>query len=195
MSRFVIRPGETCFDAEHRVQGSLDLPLSSQGREQLDAVVHRLLGSGVEVIYTSPTEPALSSAEYVAEAMHLPCKSLDKLANVHMGLWQGMTWDEIRRKQPRVFKQWEDAPESVCPPQGETCSEAYERVVRALWRPMRKVESFAVFAPEPVASIVSCVLRRAPLRVSDPLAPCPQIEEIAGEAQLVPSMVSRWLGM
>ena len=35
------------------------------------------------------------------------------------GLWQGMIIDEVKRKQPKVYKQWQEHPENVCPPEGE----------------------------------------------------------------------------
>lgn len=195
MARFVIRPGETSYDPEHRVQGTLDLPLSAHGRDQLDEIVQRLAGQDVEMIYSSPTEPALSTAEYLADVLDVPCRELEQLANVHMGLWQGLTWEEIRKKQPRVFRRWEDAPESVCPPQGETCSEAYERVFRALLRPMKRIDNFAVVAPEPLASIVSCVLRQTPFRIAEPLGHHCLIEEIAETPRRARSPVGRWLGL
>jgi probable phosphoglycerate mutase len=195
MARFVIRPGETSFDGEHRVQGRLDLPLNQHGRDQLEEIVQRMRGSGVSVIYSSPMEPALSTAKYVAECLDVPCRPLEQLSNVHMGLWQGMTWEEIRQKQPRVFRHWEETPEAVCPPEGETCLQAYQRVLKALKAPMRRVESFAVVAPEPVASIVACVLSRTPLRVSPPLTAWTLVEEIHNPAQPARSFVGRWLEM
>ena len=31
--------------------------------------------------------------------------------------------EEIRRKFPKVYKQWHESPEKICPPEGETLTE------------------------------------------------------------------------
>ena len=39
-----------------------------------------------------------------------------------------MLVSDVKRKQPRVYKRWQEQPESVCPPEGEMLGEADERV-------------------------------------------------------------------
>jgi probable phosphoglycerate mutase len=154
----VIRPGETEFDREERIQGSLDLPLTAHGRAQVQRIIEQLREHRPDVLLTSPSEPARSTAEMISEALGIPLRELDGLCNMDQGLWQGMLLCDLRRKHPRVYRQWEDSPESVCPPAGETCDEAAGRVERALRKPMRKGGTFAVVASEPLASLVSSVL-------------------------------------
>lgn len=159
MSQIVIRPGETDFDVQHRIQGALDLPLTERGRSQINEIVNQLRGHDLDVIYTSPSEPARSTAEAVGGILDVPVQPIPGLCNAHLGLWQGMLVDEIRRKQPRVFKQWEDEPEAICPPEGESCEDVYQRVHRGLRKPMRRDESFAIVASEPVATVIVSVLK------------------------------------
>ncbi|HWL07552.1 MAG TPA: histidine phosphatase family protein, partial [Planctomicrobium sp.] len=124
MSRFVIRPGETDFDVQDRIQGDLNLPMTHRGECQVAEIIEALRGRQLDFIYSSPNEPALSAAQHVARALDVPLKVLDQLGNVNLGLWQGLSRSEIRQKQPRLFRQWEEEPESVCAPQGETSEEA-----------------------------------------------------------------------
>src|SRR5512138_758400 len=70
----IIRPGLTEFDEQDRIQGALDLPLSEQGEAQVAQIVDRLRGLGIEQIYTSPTNPARSTAQQVGEALGVPVK-------------------------------------------------------------------------------------------------------------------------
>jgi probable phosphoglycerate mutase len=168
MSKLVIRPGETDFDVQDRVQGALNLPLNDRGNSQVDDIVAALRGRELDVIYASPTEPALSTARRIAEELDLPLKVLDRLANLDLGLWQGLCRKEIRQRQPKVFRQWEEAPASVCPPQGESSEDAISRVRRALQRPLRRNESCAVVACEPLATLVSSLLRGETPRVAGP---------------------------
>jgi broad specificity phosphatase PhoE len=155
----IVRPGQTEFDVQQRIQGSLDLPLSDYGETQIAQILEELRPLNIEQIYYSPTEPAISTARKVAVALGVPAKAIDGLENVNHGLWQGMCIEEIKRKQPKVFKQWHDAPESVCPPEGETCDDAFQRAQRALKKLMRRKGTFAVVSAEPMATLIESVVR------------------------------------
>lgn len=168
MSTFVIRPGETDFDVQDRLQGALNLPLNAHGAAQLEETIRSLRGVDLDVIYASPTEPALHSARRLADELDVPLKVLDRLTNIDMGLWQGLSRSEIRQKQPRVFRQWEESPDSVCPPQGETCEDVYNRVRRALRKPLRRGTGYALVVSEPLASVVSHILRGERPRLPGP---------------------------
>lgn len=161
----VIRPGETDYDQQDRIQGTLDLPLNKQGESQLGEIVDALRNLSIKHILTSPTEPALSTATTVGEALGISVKEVELLENVDQGLWQGLCVDEIKRKQPKVYKLWKERPESVCPPEGESCVEAFERAQKALKKPMKRNANFAVIASEPMATIVECVLRQEELHM------------------------------
>jgi probable phosphoglycerate mutase len=154
----VIRPGCTDYDDQHRVQGSLDLPLNERGREQVDALVAQLAETPLDVIYAPPTEPALSTATAIGDSLGIPVKENEELRNLDQGLWQGLTVEEIRRKFPRVYKQWQESPESICPPEGETVDQAMKRVRKMLLKPLRKRDAIAIVASEPLATLVTCVV-------------------------------------
>lgn len=154
MSQFVIRPGETDFDAQDRIQGALDLPMNACGVAQVEELVETLRTAELDWIYTSPSEPALTTAEILGRELHVSVRVLDGLTNANLGLWQGLSRKEIRQKQPRVFRQWEEAPESVCPPCGELPEEVADRMARALRKPMRRGGRFAIVASDPIAGLV-----------------------------------------
>ena len=203
--RFVVRPGETEFDGQSRIQGSLNLPLTECGEQQVEQIIAELrLEQPFDVIYASPTEPAASTAHAIAAALGVPVRIVDGLANLHQGLWQGMQLDEIRRKHPRVYKQWEDQPESVCAPDGEECEEALERVEQSLRKPLKRDESFVVVAPEPIATLISSSLRGEPARLAGPIAGCQnrsRVERIdlapsvPATERIEPTPILRWRGL
>lgn len=164
----IIRPGLTEYDEQDRIQGSLDLPLSAQGEAQITQIVDRLRGLQIEQIYTSPTDPARSTARSIGDALGVPVKEIEGLENVDHGLWQGLCVDEIKRKQPKVFKQWHDSPGSVCPPEGETCEDAFARASKGLRKPLKKKGAFAVVSVEPMASLIEAVVRGDKPRLPTP---------------------------
>lgn len=167
--RLVVRPGETEFDGQSRIQGSLDLPLTEVGQQQVQSIIENLKKEMFDVIYASPTEPAATTAAMIGDALGVPVKVVEGLANLHLGLWQGMCLCDIRRKHPRVYRQWEDQPDSVCAPEGEECDEALERVESSLKKPLKRDESFVVVAPEPIATLISSVLRGEPAHLAGPI--------------------------
>lgn len=167
MAIYLIRPGETDYDVQNRLQGTLNLPLTDLGVQQVDLMVDQMRACGIDRIYTSPTEPALSTARRVADSLRLPLKVLDTLENVNLGLWQGLCMNEVRTKQPRVFKQWEESPDSVCPPHGEDGEVACKRVAAALKKPLKRGGSIAIVASEPLASLIECHIQGREPELSD----------------------------
>ena len=155
----LIRPGATDFDHQHRIQGALDLPLSADGESEIDSAIEEVRASGIEIIYSSPNEPALSTAQRLGEALQIPVKSLDGLSNYNLGLWQGLTIEEIKHKYPKVYKQWKEFPDRVCPPEGEDNSEALQRAMKALAKPLKRKIPFGLVVCEPLATYLSCSLR------------------------------------
>lgn len=160
----LIRPGATVFDEQNRVQGILDVPLSDRGRAEVAELADRLAGNGVavSVLYCGPGESVVRTAETVGRALGLRVRRLDDLRNLDQGLWQGLQIEEIRRRNLKLFRQWQDDPRTVCPPQGETVESALARVTAAL-RPILKKhreEAIGLVLAEPIARLVSCYLRR-----------------------------------
>jgi probable phosphoglycerate mutase len=80
-------------------------------------------------------------------------------------LWHGKRIDEVRTSQPRVFRQLQDHPETVCPPQGEPVGAAIDRVRDILTRLVRKHKTgtLAIVVPEPLASLVRATLNHCQL--------------------------------
>lgn len=160
MSKVVlVRPGCTDYDAQNRIQGTLDLPLNERGEQDIQDVLAALEGLNFEAVLTSSVDPARSTAEAIGNHFDVPVKINDGLRNLDHGLWQGLTVDEVRRKYPKVVKLWQDSPETVCPPEGETVTSALHRVQKALEKPLRRLDTFVVVASEPLATLIKCLLK------------------------------------
>jgi len=81
---------------------------------------------------------------------------LERMENLNFGLWQGIQIEEIRHKQPKVYRQWQEQPETVCPPEGEMLAEVEARAQAAAARLLKKHPEgvIGVVLPEPLASLV-----------------------------------------
>ena len=87
------------------------------------------------------------------------------MQNLNHGLWQGMCIDEVKRRQPTVYRQWQDQPGSVRPPEGETLAEATERVDRVVEKLLKRHREgvIAIVLPEPLASLLKVRLHQGKL--------------------------------
>jgi broad specificity phosphatase PhoE len=162
MLRFLlIRPGATDFDDQGRIKGTLDIPMNGNGATQVARTVGELNGVQIDAVYTAPCRSARETASAIAARGGLRVKSLDQFENVDHGLWQGKLIEEVRQTQPRVFRQCQEHPETVCPPGGEPLGEAQARVGKALAKLIgrHKKGVVALVVPEPLASIVRCTLQ------------------------------------
>jgi probable phosphoglycerate mutase len=159
----LIRPGTTEYDQQGRVQGTLDIPLCEDGRQQVQVLVAEVKDQPIAAIYTSPLQSAQQTADAIGNTLELKVKTLDNLQNLDHGLWQGMLVADVKAKQPKVYRQWQEQPETVCPPQGETIGSAKQRVQAVLSKLLKKHKSDGILAlvvPEPLASVVRNVLRQ-----------------------------------
>lgn len=142
------------------------MPLCDEGAGEVARVTSELRGRGIELVYySSGCERAHQTAAAIAAALGVKAKKLENMQNLDHGLWQGMRIDEVKHKQPKVYRQWQEQPESVCPPEGEMLNEAQKRVRRAVARLLKKHKEgvVGVVVPEPLASLVRAHLEQGEL--------------------------------
>ena len=156
----LIRPGSTTFDEEGRIKGAMDIPLSRQGRQQAAELAERLKTVKLDCLYVSPAESAQQSAQQIAQLNFCRVKTLDCLRNVNQGLWQGKLVSDVKRLQPKVYRQFQEHPADVCPPQGETVLEAIDRIQSQISKLLKRHDGgrVGILIPQPLAAIVHCVL-------------------------------------
>ncbi|HVC95566.1 MAG TPA: histidine phosphatase family protein [Pirellulales bacterium] len=152
----LIRPGATDYDQQGRIQGVLDVPLCDAGAHEAARISGEIQSLGVEVVYASACERAMQTASAVAAALGVKVKRMEKMQNLDHGLWQGMLIEEVKRKQPKVYRQWQEQPDSICPPEGEMLIQARDRVRAAMAKLLKKHKQgvVALVVPEPLASLV-----------------------------------------
>ena len=156
----VIRSGPTEYDLQGRIRGTLDVPLAAAGVAAAEEAASLLAARPPEAIVTSPDAAAREAAGIVARGCGLKARVLPLLGNLDQGLWQGMLVDEIRCKQPRLYRQWQDNPWCVSPPEGELLEAACGRVENTLEKILRSHPAgrIALVVPAPLDRIVLWLL-------------------------------------
>ncbi len=161
----LIRTGSTEYENQGRVKGTLNIPLNEDGRCQMEQVAEQLRDESIDALYTGPCDASQQSAQILATRLDLKPKTLEKLSNLDHGLWQGMLIQDVKSKQPKVYRQWQEHPETVCPPDGERLQDAQGRLQKVLAKLVKKHKSgtLALIAPEPLASLIRQMLCDQPL--------------------------------
>ena len=164
-SLVVIRSGATEYDLHGRIRGRLSIPLPAAGIAETHAAADLLAVSLPTALYTSTAACALHASRIIGQATRLAPRRLNGLENLDQGLWEGMLVADIRRRQPRLYRQWQENPWAVSPPDGELLDDACDRVATALERLLRRHAAgrIALIVPEPLDRIVCWLLAGMPL--------------------------------
>lgn len=130
---YLIRHGETEGSEVRRYKGSIDVPLSERGIEQIEQVARYLkIYYGLKAVYCSPLSRALKSAEIIAEPYGLKPVVIPDLRERSFGIWEGMSFNEIKDKYPQEFEAWAGNPLKYSPVGGESTIDVRDRVIMAL---------------------------------------------------------------
>ncbi|MCX8103779.1 MAG: histidine phosphatase family protein [Candidatus Bipolaricaulota bacterium] len=124
---FLVRHGETDWNAQLRVMGQLDIPLNERGRAQARRTAELLAHENFAVIYSSDLVRAVETAQIIAAPHHLDVITVPKLREARYGLWEGLTRHEVLERFPEEYQRRRTDPANFRPSGGESRRELYER--------------------------------------------------------------------
>ena len=138
MKLLLIRHGESVGNAEGRMQGRFDSPLSQLGREQACLLAGRLRceGGQLAALYASPLRRAADTAEILAAALELPVTWDERLQEYDIGLLTGVVWADLERLHPEIWRQLQDTRGPAAYP-GEEGMEVFRQRVADLVQDVR----------------------------------------------------------
>ena len=109
---YLLRHGQTAFNAERRMQGHMDIPLNPHGVRQaaaMGALLRDLIPDPADWrIVASPLMRAQDTARAAGAALGLPVETDRRLIEVTVGEWEGRLLDDVAAEHPELFKsrQW-----------------------------------------------------------------------------------------
>ena len=128
----LIRHGETAWNAEHRIQGQLDIPLSPLGVLQATRLAECLANEAIDAVYSSGQSRAWLTAAPVAARLGLDVIAEPRLRERSFGIFEGLTLDEIAARYPAEFKKWRERDPAWRPEGGESGQQLIDRVLSAV---------------------------------------------------------------
>ena len=111
---------------EQHLGQHVDAPLNEAGREQARALGERLCGVDFDRVISSPLARARETAVIVAPAERVETDA--RLLEMDYGDWEGLTYEDLERDHAAARRRWEQAPDILRYPGGESGNDVAARV-------------------------------------------------------------------
>jgi broad specificity phosphatase PhoE len=126
----LIRHGESDGNAQRKFSGFQDVNLTEKGIWQAKRLARRLEGVQVNAVYCSDLKRARHTAEIIFGDRGKDIVVSPNLREINFGIWEGLTFEEIKLKEGAKFTSWMENPdEKTIIPQGESLAILNERVM------------------------------------------------------------------
>lgn len=125
----VVRHGETVWNAERRMQGQRNSPLSERGRAQARALGVRFLTEAFDHLYSSDLERAYETAAAIAERTGHAIRVDVRLRERAFGIFEGLTAAEMAERHPAEYSKFRARDPDYALPGGECTRDFYARSI------------------------------------------------------------------
>jgi broad specificity phosphatase PhoE len=168
MLLYLVRHGETTYNAEHRIQGQSDAPLSESGRRQSRAVADAMAACSIDAVYASPLRRALETAQNTADRHRLTVQTDPRLMELDAGVFEGHLRSELADVYPEELARWLSGEADFAIPGGESRRQLIQRGCDAIRSIAAAAHRQAVVVAH--GGLLTVVLR-ALLNMQEPLPP------------------------
>lgn len=130
---YLTRHGQTLWNIEKRLQGRGNSPLTEQGIERAKELRDRIKYIHIDIIYSSPIERALTTANIIKGDKSIEVITDDGLMEMCFGDYEGKITDEVMKENPN----WDislimKGNTELTAPNGENLAEVRDRVARTM---------------------------------------------------------------
>lgn len=137
---YFVRHGETDWNAEGRLQGGRDVPLNALGRVQAEEAGRRLraqVGAALDGFdfVASPLGRTRETMAILRRVLGLPpdaYRADARLREIAFGGWEGLTWRDVRRRDPAGLIARDRDRWNFVPPGGESYADLARRIAPAV---------------------------------------------------------------
>lgn len=116
----LLRHGETDWNRTQRLQGHRDIPLNAAGHHQAINAAPSIVALRPSVIVSSDLTRARETASAVSILTGIEASVDTRLRETSMGLWEGLTRDEVITGWPGEWDSWRTTSAHASPPKGES---------------------------------------------------------------------------
>lgn len=142
----LVRHGETEGESSIRYHGRNDVALSALGRAQMlaarEEIELRFGNARFQHIFATPLSRAMEGAKLIV-GRDANIITVEEFIEVHFGLFEGLTREEIQQRHPIEFEKWRADPlsPSYTYPEGENRAGFAERVRSGLATTLKLIDA------------------------------------------------------
>ena len=100
----LIRHGQVTGHDQPRYNGQADVGLTGLGVTQYHGLKEYLAGSHISACYSSDLTRCVIGAEIICSQFRLEAVRRKELRELNIGIWEGLTWDEITQRWPAEWQ-------------------------------------------------------------------------------------------
>ena len=134
MRLFLLRHGETVFNAQGRAQGFSNPKLTELGRRQAQALANAFASETLTAVYASDLKRAVETARIIAQPHGLSVQVDPGLREINQGIFEGLSVTQIKTQHSELVKEWMAAPDRFVMPEGESLAQVQERAWASVQR-------------------------------------------------------------
>lgn len=128
LTLILVRHGHSTSNASGTYTGQMDAPLSEIGHAQaMQLAEHLCKTQKIDAIYTSDLSRAVETVRPTAERLGLKMRREKALRELHVGLWAGVPYAEVRERYAADFEAYTKSIDAPCTG-GESIREASKRI-------------------------------------------------------------------
>ena len=160
----LIRHTETKWNKQKKYLGRTDISLSPKGQKQAGFISGYLRNKNISVIYSSKLKRVIETATAIAKPHNLEVKQDVGLNEIDFGKWEGMTFNQIRKKYPDLARKYLSDPLNTKIPEGESLLKFRNRINKALEKILAQEKgTIVIISHAGVNRIIICSLLKLPL--------------------------------
>jgi alpha-ribazole phosphatase/probable phosphoglycerate mutase len=124
-----MRHGEVANGGEKRYNGHIDVDITATGVEQMQRLAGMLADKGITAVYSSDLIRSLKGAEIISARIGVGYTPLRELRERSVGIWEGLTADEVKQRYPEEYRAWRADLLNYRPPAGECLIDVKDRIL------------------------------------------------------------------
>lgn len=165
---YLVRHGETIWNKIGRYQGSTDVELNENGREQAKKAAQWFKNVHLDSIISSPLRRAVYTAEEIAKIQKCSVETDSGIRELSFGDWEGLTYTEIEERWPGMIEDMYHDASKLKLPHGETFEECQRRCMKSIKELIARGDnkSYAIVCHGAALRTIICGMLNIPLNLS-----------------------------
>lgn len=129
---YLVRHTQTIGNVQKRLTGRSDYELTVEGKIFVHKLTERLKEVRFERAYSSGSNRTLKTILPLAELNKLQIIQEDDLDEMYFGIYDGWTWEEVNKVNPKIDKLHKEKNEIMEIPEQETTKQVAERMYKEI---------------------------------------------------------------